>query len=295
MARYTRSGADVKPVAFDYSAPESVDEALQLLAEHGGEARVLAGGQSLIPLLNLRLAQPSVIVDINRLRELDGLECRDGTLWIRAVTRESIVERSSVVADRWPLLREASRCIGHDAIRNRGTVGGSAAHADPSGELPAALTALNARFHAASARGSRVIAGRDFFVGHFTSALHEDELLVQIEIPPLPSRTGTAFVEFARKHGDFALAGAAVCITLDDDGRCRDAAIALLAASIVPLRCSAAEAALTGQTVDSAVALEAAARAATESDPPDPADYRRALIERCVEQAVLLAAERARG
>ena len=283
----------MKPVAFDFRAPRELGEALELLAQHGDEAKVLAGGQSLIPLLNFRLAQPAILIDINRIAALDGLDATGGNLLIRATTRESVLDRSPVIAAGWPLLREASGHVGHEAIRNRGTVGGSAAHADPSGELPAVLLALDARFHAKSVRGERTIEAREFFVGQWTSALDADELLVSIEVPARPARSGSAFIEFARKHGDFALAGAAVQLALGPDGNCVEIAIALLAAASTPLRAAAAEAALIGQRIDVSVAREAAATAASESDPSPPADYHRALIENCVSQALLLAARRA--
>jgi carbon-monoxide dehydrogenase medium subunit/6-hydroxypseudooxynicotine dehydrogenase subunit alpha len=283
----------MKPVSFDFRAPRELDEALDLLAQYGDESKVLAGGQSLIPLLNFRLAQPAMLIDINRIAELAGLEIVSGGLYIRAATRESMLDRSPVVATGWPLLREASGHVGHEAIRNRGTIGGSAAHADPSGELPAALLALDARFHAKSVRGERTLEAREFFVGQWTSALDADELLVAIDVPARPARSGSAFIEFARKHGDFALAGAAVQLALDDSGNCTEIAIALLAAASTPIRAGAAEAALIGQRIDAVVAREAAVAAAGESDPAPPADYHRALIEECVSQALLLAAERA--
>jgi carbon-monoxide dehydrogenase medium subunit len=284
----------MKPVAFDFCAPGHIDEALQLLAEHGDEARVLAGGQSLIPLLNFRLAQPSVIVDINRIEDLSGVSVREGSLWIRATTRESVLEELPLIGNGWPLLLEAAAHIGHAAIRNRGTIGGSAAHADPTGELPTVLTALNARFHArSSARGSRAIDASDFFVGPLQSALENDELLTDIELPPIAARTGGAFVEFARRHGDFALAGTAVQLTLGTNGTCENASIVLLGAGDTPRRCVEAERSLKGQTLDAALFREAAVAAARKSDPPDPVDFRRALIEDCVERALALATERA--
>jgi CO/xanthine dehydrogenase FAD-binding subunit len=280
----------MKPVAFDFCTPESVDEAVHLLREYGGDARILAGGQSLIPLLNFRLAQPKVIIDINRLTALDGIEQRDGSLILRAITRESVLERSAAVALGWPLLPEAARHIGHTAIRNRGTIGGSAAHADPSGELPTVLTALDARFHARSAtRGLRTIPVDDFFIGPLTSALDDDELLLEIELPPVPQRSGGAFVEYARRHGDFALAGAAVRLTLDEDEVCIEASIVLLGAGDRPLRCPAAQDLLRSRRLDASAFREVAFAAATASDPPDPVGFRRALIEECVEQALTLA------
>jgi len=290
LAGAPRARNIMKPVAFEFCAPESLDEAVHLLGEYGSDARILAGGQSLIPLLNFRLAQPKIIIDINRLTALDGFEVRDGSLVLGAITRESVLERSAVVALGWPPLPEAARHIGHTAIRNRGTIGGSAAHADPTGELPTVLTALDARFHARSAtRGLRSIAVDDFFIGPLTSALEDDELLLEIELPPVPQRSGGAFVEFARRHGDFALAGAAVRLTLDEDKVCIGTSIVLLGAGDRPVRCRAAQDLLRGRRLDGATFREAAFAAAASSDPPDPVDFRRALIEDCVERALTLA------
>jgi CO/xanthine dehydrogenase FAD-binding subunit len=283
----------MKPVAFDFRAPRELDEALDLLAQYGDEAKVLAGGQSLIPLLNFRLAQPAMLIDINRVTGLAGLDASTGDLHIHAMTREAVLDRSPLIASGWPLLREASSYVGHEAIRNRGTIGGSAAHADPSGELPAAFMALDARFRVRSVRGDRTIDACDFFVGQWTSALDADELLLAIDVPARPARSGSAFIEFARKHGDFALAGAAVQLALGEDGSCSEVAIALLAAASTPLRAAAAEAGLIGQRIDAATVRDCSAAAAGESDPSPPADYHRALIEDCVSQALLLAARRA--
>lgn len=266
---------------------------LALLARYGDDATILAGGQSLIPLLNFRLAQPRVIIDINRVDELDGIEMRDGSLVLRDITRESALVRSAAVAASWPLLPEAAAHIGHAAIRNRGTVGGSAAHADPTGELPTVLTALDARFHVRSAsRGLRTIAVDEFFVGQLTSALEQDELLIEIELPPMPQRSGSAFVEFARRHGDFALAGAAVSLTLDDCDVCSTASIVLLGAGDPPARCVAAQDLLVERALGAVTFREAAAAAARDSAPPEPLDYRRALIEHCVERALCTAVGR---
>ncbi|MGH2949241.1 MAG: FAD binding domain-containing protein, partial [Solirubrobacteraceae bacterium] len=208
----------MKPPPFEYDDPHDAGEAIALLAEHGDESKVLAGGQSLVPLLNFRLARPERLIDVNRIGELAYVRRRDGVLRIGALTRQATLERSRVVAENWPLLTEAMRLVAHPQIRNRGTVGGSVAHADPAAELPVAFTALDATFHARSARGARAIRAADFFRTHLTTALEPDELLVEIEVAPLPPRTGSAFTEFARRHGDFGLGGAAVLVTLAPDG-----------------------------------------------------------------------------
>jgi CO/xanthine dehydrogenase FAD-binding subunit len=255
----------VKPPPFDYDAPCSLDESLALLAEHGDDAKPLAGGQSLVPLLNFRIVRPARLVDLNGVPELAGLKEVEGGLWIGAMTRARELERSPLAP---PLLREAVRYSGHAQIRNRGTVGGSCAHADPASELPCALTVLDARFHVRSARGDRVVAAAEFFVSTFTTALEPDELLTAIEVPALPAGAGAAFVEHALVHGDFAQAGAAVVV-----GR-GEAAVALLAAADRPLRATAAEAALAVEGLD----LSA---------------YRRALLTELVRRAIRLASERA--
>ena len=288
----------MKPPPFAYVRAGSVEEALALLAEHGDDAKVLAGGQSLVPLLNFRLARPELLIDINEVEELDRLEL-NGTLRIGALTRQATIEGSAEIREHVPLLHEAIRFVAHPQIRNRGTVGGSVAHADPSAELPAAFAALDAAYHLRSASGARVVGSDEMFVTHLTTALKPDELLVEIEVP-LPSRgTGSAFVEFARRHGDFALAGAAVLLTRNDDGSCARAAIALLAAGPVPVRAGAAEHALVGRRVDEDVAREAAAIAVQDVKPPADihggSAYRRRVLEALVRRALLLAGARAQG
>jgi carbon-monoxide dehydrogenase medium subunit/6-hydroxypseudooxynicotine dehydrogenase subunit alpha len=289
----------VKPPIFEYDAPTSVEETLALLERHVDDVKVLAGGQSLVPLLNFRLARPGRLVDINGVGELAYITRRDGTLRIGALTRHAALERSRIVAEGWPVLTDALAVLAHAQIRNRGTVGGSVAHADPAAELPVAFAALDARFHARSTRGARVIEWRDFFLTHLTSALEPDELLTEIEVPPLPARSGGAFVEYARRHGDFALGGACVTISLGDDGRCSRAAIALLAAAPTPLRSDAGEAALVGTAVTAADADRAAALAVEGIDPTGDihgsSDYRKKLIEAMVRRAVTAAADRAKA
>lgn len=197
----------MKPAPFDYAAPRSLDEALALLDE---DAKPLAGGQSLVPLLNFRLARPRLLVDLNGVPGLAGIRRAGGTLRIGAMTRQAALERSGIVAEGWPMLREAVRHAGHPQTRNRGTVGGSVAHADPAAELPCALAALDARFRVRSARGARTLAAAELFAGPLQTVLEPDELLVEIEVPPVPPGTRTGFAEHARTHGDFALAGVAV-------------------------------------------------------------------------------------
>jgi len=288
----------VKPPPFEYDAPRTAEETTALLAEHGDEAKILAGGQSLVPLLNFRLARPERLIDINNVAELEYLRLEDESLRIGALVRHSGLERSEQVARAVPLLHEAVRLVGHVQIRNRGTVGGSAAHADPAAELPVAFTALDAVFLVRSSRGERTLGASEFFVTHLTTALEPDELLVEISLPVPPAHTGSAFVEFARRHGDFALGGAAALVTLNEEGTCAAASIALLAAAPTPLRAAAAEAMLRGRAVDDRSAREAAALAVADIEPTGDihgsAGYRRDLIEALVRRALLTAASRAK-
>ena len=205
------AGAAVKPAPFAYAAPRVLSEALRLL-DSDEEAVVLAGGQSLVPMLNFRLARPSLLIDLNQIRGLDHLTVSRGMLRIGALTRQAALERSPAVERGWPLLTRTVRLVAHPAIRGRGTVGGSLAHADPRAELPVALIALGARLRLSSLRGERSVAASEFFFGPMRTALQPGELLIEIEVPPLPDRARTAFVEHARTHGDFAIAAAATVI-----------------------------------------------------------------------------------
>jgi carbon-monoxide dehydrogenase medium subunit len=285
----------MKPAPFRYAAPRSIDEAVALLGEHGGEARVLAGGQSLVPLMNMRLATPTALIDINRIPELAFVRPWNGGIAIGAATRDSALERDAEAARRLPLLVEASANVGHQAIRNRSTVGGSIAHADPAAELPAALLALDAVAVARGPGGERSIPIADFFLGYLQTALAPDELLVELRVPGLPANTGSAFVEFARREGDYALAGVAAVLTLAADGTIAEARLALCAVGPTALRASAAEAALRGQRPGPA-AWEAAAeavRAAIVEPPSDihgSGDYRRHLAGVLARRALAKAA-----
>jgi carbon-monoxide dehydrogenase medium subunit len=235
----------MKPAPFRYIAADSLASALAAKAEYGPEARFLAGGQSLIPAMNFRLAQPGVLIDINGLAELDYVR-EDGTLRIGALTRLRKLERTA-------LLAEAVRHVAHPQIRNRGTLGGNLAHADPASELPAVVLALDARLHLKSRNSHRSIDARDFFVGALTTALRDDEMLVEVELPPLPPRTGTCFLEVARRRGDYAMMGVAAVATLGKGAR-----LALCNAGDTPVRV----------TLDEAQLEEAEAHVQREIDPP---------------------------
>jgi CO/xanthine dehydrogenase FAD-binding subunit len=287
----------MKPPRFDYLSPRSIDEALGLLARHGDEAKVLAGGQSLVPLLSFRLVRPAYLVDLNGVGGLESIRLDDGHLAIGAMTRQRAVETSPLVRQWCPLLAEAMPQIGHVQIRNRGTIGGSLAHADPASELPAVVAALGGELVLRSARGQRVLRPEEFFVSYLTTAAAPDELLVEVRLPVVPPRTGSAFLEVSRRHGDFALVGVAATVTLNDAGICAGASIALTGVGPTPVLARAAARALVG---DKPVreAFEDAGRRVAERVKPDgdlhaSSDYRRHLASVLTCRALGHAAERA--
>lgn len=272
----------MKPPRFLYSAPHTLDEVLFLLEEYGPDIKVLAGGQSLLPLLNMRLAGPTYLLDINAIGALNYIEARDECLAIGAMTRQRQVERSHLVQQRYPLLVEVVRHIGHMQIRNRGTIGGSIAHADPAAELPALLICLNGEVVVRSNSGERTIKAEVFFTGYLSTVLEPHELLTEVRFPWLSSQTGWAFLEFARRSGDYALAGAVAVLTPSEDDRCAIAQIGYLGISGAPMRAPVVESALIDTQLDHET-LNAAADAATHLVSDELADvhatpaYRRAL------------------
>jgi carbon-monoxide dehydrogenase medium subunit len=288
----------MKPAPFDYYLPATIDEALTLKARLGGEARFLAGGQSLVPAMNFRLAQPSALIDLNGLTGLTGIEDgSDGGLLLGALVRHRDLERRPEVARRHPLLREAVAQVAHPQIRNRGTIGGNLAHAEPASELPSVMVALGGRMRARSTSGERWISAADFFTGILSTALREDELLVEIAVPALEARTGTCFLEMARRRGDFALMGVAATLTLDADGRCVAARLVYCNADDRPFDAQQAAAALMGERI-AAPAIEAAAEAATRAVRPTggihaSAAFQRHLAGVLTRRAVAQAYERA--
>jgi carbon-monoxide dehydrogenase medium subunit len=286
----------VKPVPFEYHAARSLDEALDLLARHGDEAKVLAGGQSLIPMLNFRLARPAVVIDINRIPALDYVREEPGRLAIGALARQRGLERWAPA--RFPLLAEALRHVGHAAIRTRGTIAGSLAHADPAAELPALLLCLDGSVIARSRAGERDIAAGELFVSHLTTTLRPDELITEVRLPTLPAGAGSCLLEVARRHGDFALVGVAAAVELSGD-RVGRASIALFGCGGTPVRATRAEQALAREA-PTAPAIAAAAREATgtlasDSDLHASAEYRRRVAATLIERAVTAAVDRARG
>ena len=290
----------MKPAPFEYLRPRSLDEALSLLDEHGGDAKPLAGGQSLIPAMNFRLATPAVLVDLNA---VDGLsyiaQPQDGRgLHIGGMTRQRHVERSPLVAEHAPLIAETMPHIAHVAIRNRGTIGGSLAHADPAAELPAVALALEATLTIASKSGSRSVPAAEFFCGLFTTAVQPGELLTEIHLPPRRARSGFAFEEISRRHGDFALVGVAAAVQLDERGHCAGARVALLSVGDRPMLAERAAGMLAGQRPE-AEAVRAAADTAAASDIDPSSDihassrFRRQLANVLTRRALTKAFERA--
>jgi aerobic carbon-monoxide dehydrogenase medium subunit len=281
----------------EYEAPTTVDEAVGLLAEHADEASVLAGGQSLIPLLALRLARPEVLIDINGIDELSGVSAPNGSVTIGAMTREYAAEESGIVADTVPLLAAALPLIGHEAIRSRGTIGGSLAHADPAAELPAVARALDAEFVVRGPSGERVIPAAQWFEGYLMTSRHPDELLVEVRFPAAGPGTGVSFQEVARRHGDFAIVGLAASLVLSD-GVISDARLAFAGLSDVPVRAAAAEDLLVGERPSAALFDEAARRATDDVDPPDDlhgsSDYRKTVAAALVRRGLAAAADDAR-
>lgn len=270
----------MKPAPFEYHAPETAGDVVALLSEHGDTAKVLAGGQSLIPMLALRLAFFDHLIDIGRVDGLRGMERRGDNFWIGAGTTEAAVEHSDEVATAVPLLSKASPYVGHFQIRNRGTLGGAIAHADPAGEYPAVALALDAQMDVLSPRGQRTIAAADYFDGLWSTAMEPDELLVGVSFPVWGDRSGFAVEELARRHGDFAIAGATVGVELDGDDRIARAAIGLIGLGSTPERARAAEAEVTGRPAGDVTADEVGrlAMEGLDSVPSDlhgSADYRR--------------------
>jgi aerobic carbon-monoxide dehydrogenase medium subunit len=287
----------MKPPRFDYLAPSSLDEALGLLRDLGDEAKVLAGGQSLVPLLNFRLARPAHLVDLNDVAGLDGIRVDGGHLVIGAMTRQRAVETSALVHERCPLLAEAMPQIGHVQIRNRGTIGGSLVHADPAAELPAVVAALDGELVVRSARGPRVLKPEQFFTAYLSTAVAPDEILVEARVPVTPPRTGSAFLEVSRRHGDFALVGVAATLTVDGAGLCTAAAIALAGVGPGPVVAREATRALVGQRPTAAV-FEEVSRLVSDGVTPDSdlhasSEYRKHLAGVLTRRALGRAVDRA--
>jgi aerobic carbon-monoxide dehydrogenase medium subunit len=285
------------PAPFEYHRPASLEDAIPLLSRHGDDAKVLAGGQSLIPLMKLRLATPRHVVDINRVPGLGSVAEHDGVLAIGALVRESDLERSDLVRRRCPILLDTCRVVADPLVRNLATIGGNLAHADPANDHPATMLALGAEVVAVGPRGERRIPVDGLFTGPLTTTLAPNEILTEIRIPLPPSRSGGAYLKVERKVGDFATAAVAVQVTLTDAGACAAVGIGLTNVGPTPIKARRAEALLQGRRPDEAAIREAARQAADESDPAadlrGPAEYKRDLVRVLTARALRRALERA--
>ena len=258
----------MKPAPFEYHVPDLLEQALDLMHQHAGEAKILAGGQSLVPAMNFRVVQPSVLIDLNRVAELSFIRQEGETIRVGAMTRERHLEFDSSIAKHIPLLTEATPFIAHPQIRNRGTIGGSIVNADPAAELPVLMLALNARLKAKNVSGERWIDARDFFTGMFSTALEPDEILVEIELPFMPQRTGWSFIEVAPRAGDYALMGVAALVTLDENGKCGQAKLVYLNAGDGPVDAKEAVRLLEGEMLNDALIGSAAMHASEKEINP---------------------------
>jgi CO/xanthine dehydrogenase FAD-binding subunit len=285
----------MKPATFEYHDPTNLDETLDLMSRFGDQGRLLAGGQSLVPLMNFRLLRPAHLIDLNTVSKLNYLKTENAVLRIGAMTRQRDLERSDDVAEHWPLLRDATAFIGHIQIRNRGTVGGSLAHAFPSAELPMAMVTLDASFVLEAKNNQRTVGAEDFFLSYMTTVLEPEELLAEIRVPPLPTNTGWSYQEVSRRHGDFALAGAASVLALDANGHIQHVRLTLTGTT--PIRATRAEELLLGQKLSESLFREAARRATEEieqdSDIHASAEYRRNACEALARRALTQSAARA--
>jgi len=287
----------MKPAPFDYHDPATLDEAVSLLGRLDDDVKILAGGQSLIPLLNMRLARPTALVDLGKITELDYIREDGGAIAIGALTTQRTVEHSQLVRERLPVLYEATRLIAHPQIRNRGTIGGSLAHADPAAEYPAVALLLDAEFKIRSASGERTLGAADFFVTYLTTALGPADVLTEVRFPLLANGVGWSFIEMTRRHGDFALAGAGATLTLSGD-ECSGARIVLFGVDATPVRAKGAEQALVGQRLSEELIASAAQIAREETGEPlsdnhASAEFRRHLAGVMTERALTEAAGRA--
>jgi len=288
----------MKPAPFEYHAPTSLEQALDLMSRHAGEAKVLAGGQSLVPAMNFRVVQPGMLIDLNRVAELSYIREEGDVIRIGSMARERHLEFDASIAKRTPLLHEATPFIAHPQTRNRGTIGGSIVHADPAAELPVLMLASSARLKAKSASGERWIDARDFFVGMFTTALESDEILVEIELPFSPPRTGWSFMEVAPRAGDYAMMGVAALVVLNESGKCKAAKLVYLNAGDGPVDATEAAQLLQGETITGKQIEDAAALASEKEINPfgnmhASVDFQRHLARVLTKQVLQKAVQRA--
>jgi aerobic carbon-monoxide dehydrogenase medium subunit len=288
----------MKPAPFKYIAATSLEHALALKAEHGDDAKFLAGGQSLIPTMNFRLAQPAILIDINGIEALAGIRASSETTRIGSLTRYRALERDATFAGMFPLIGEALPHIAHPQIRNRGTIGGNLSHADPASELPAIAVALSSRFRVQSAKYERWIEASDFFVSALTTDLQPDEMLVEVELPLPNPRTGSCFMEIARRRGDFAIAGVAVMVTLDGESKCSNVRLAFCGVGETPIDASSAAETLVGHLPTEDAFRDVATSVQAMIDPGGSvqatADYQRHIAGVLTERALQTACRRVR-
>jgi carbon-monoxide dehydrogenase medium subunit len=289
----------MKPAPFKYIAASSLEHALALKAEHGDDAKFLAGGQSLLPAMNFRLARPAILIDINGISELAGIHASGGATRVGALTRYRALQSDAAFARMFPLIGEALPHIAHPQIRNRGTIGGNLSHADPASELPAIAMALGGRFRVRSAKQERCVEAPDFFVGALTTGLRPDEMLVEIELPQAKPRTGSCFMEIARRRGDFAIAGAAAMVTLGERDQCIAVRLTFCGVGETPIDASSAAVALVGHQPTEADIIDVAGSVQTMIDPGGnvhvTADYQRHIAGVLTERTLQTACQRARN
>ena len=285
------------PPSFEYLRPKTIPEAIAFLQQYGDDAKILSGGQSLIPMMKLRLARPGYLVDINRVSGLSYVKEEGGFLKIGGLTRESDLEGSAIIRSRYPIILDTARMIADPQVRNLATVAGNLAHGDPANDHPATMLALGAQVVATGPNGERTIPIEEFFVSLFTTALQRDEIVTEIRIPAPSPRSGGAYFKVERKVGDFATAAVAAQVTLDDKGACRRAGVGLTNVGATPVKARKAEEFLRGKTLDAATIRQAGSLAAEEAQPSSdlrgPAEYKRGLVKELTKRALTRAVERA--
>lgn len=290
----------MKPAPFEYHVPSTLEEALSLKSQYGDEAKMLAGGQSLVPAMNFRVVQPSLLIDLNRIAELSYIREEGETIRIGAMARERHLEFDSSIEKHTPLLHEAVPFIAHPQIRNRGTLGGSLVNADPAAELPMLMVALTARLKASSSAGERWLDAREFFMGMFTTALEPYEILTEIELPFMPARTGWSFMEVAPRPGDYAMMGVAALVTLEPNGTCKSAKLVYLNAGDGPVDAVEAAKSLVGETLNDTLIESVASRASEKEITPygnmhASVDFQRHLAKALTKKTLKIAADRAQN
>ena len=290
----------MKPAPFEYHVPSTLEEALSLKSQYGDEAKMLAGGQSLVPAMNFRVVQPSLLIDLNRIAELSFIRQEGSALRVGAMARERHLEFDSSIEKHTPLLHEAVPFIAHPQIRNRGTLGGSLVNADPAAELPMLMVALTAKLKASSSAGERWLDAREFFVGMFTTALEPNEILTEIELPFMPARTGWSFMEVAPRPGDYAMMGVAALVTLEPNGTCKSAKLVYLNAGDGPVDAVEAAKSLVGETLNDTLIESVASRASEKEITPygnmhASVDFQRHLAKALTKKTLKIAADRAQN